>query len=913
MFALVLRWLPRLIELDILLLIAISPWLFGGAESFSFFAITSTLSIGLLLWAARVLLEWRFAPRNSPVLWCLVALIAFGMWQAVRLPKSVLAVISPHTSAFYDKLLPTSEERVGAETPSQGNATPNGATISFYPWESIKAGSDLLAVLALFALIQNNIATIGFLRRLSILTLFNSALLALFAIIQFYSSPHDHIFWKIPIRAGQVFGTFICRNHFSFYTNISTGLSLGLLFAALPGGAKPNSRSRRRTSSRSINAQTNPGLSVFTLARRVLEAATGTFHLIFSHPAFLWICSGVALVVAATVLSSSRGGLLSLSISLALLFVLRRILQPNSKGLAPVILLAAIGATAFFAWLGPGRIDHYIAGRWSGHNLDDRLPLWKAAWPLVGEYPLLGTGYGTFQYVEPLHRGAGSESLRSFTFEHAHNEYLEALVEGGTVRLFITCLAIFLVYKLGFENVRRLGDTPDSGLVTGALCGFTTVVIHSAGDFGLHIPAIAILTTTIAALLATPLGSHFPARLLRAPAKKQGSRMFLNAWGPLVGALGLVSIALLLSVDVYGRHLSQLYRAAAFRTQRQDGSDERQIEYLKGVTQLSPGSAEAQQELGQKYLDVYEAKLANEEQLLALELACRTLLIPASANGGFEAYLITTICGCADDLMRTRSEVEAELLLERTYAAPALHHFIKARDLCPLLVRPHLRLAAYHHLLEGGGTSGQYWERAKLIAIQDPELWFSSGVFNLARGDQKEAWSDFRESLHWSNRFLSEILGQAKRQLSSREILEQVLPDDADTQLAAYQFLFVDPADPNRKAFLTEMLRRIERGATSTTGRTQRIKGLVLHALGRSDDAITAYRIALSLNADNHELRSEFAELLLTLNRKQEARNELALVLAHDPSNARAKTLLETSAIPASPRQISPQPSIKGH
>src|SRR5258708_6534640 len=123
MSALILRWLPRLIEIDILLLIAISPWLFGGAESFSFFAVTLTLSIGLLLWTVRILLELRFAPRNCPVLWCLIALVAFGIWQAVRLPKSILTTISPHTSAFYDKLLPANEERVGSQAATEGYPT----------------------------------------------------------------------------------------------------------------------------------------------------------------------------------------------------------------------------------------------------------------------------------------------------------------------------------------------------------------------------------------------------------------------------------------------------------------------------------------------------------------------------------------------------------------------------------------------------------------------------------------------------------------------------------------------------------------------------------------------------------------------------------------------------------------------
>lgn len=907
-----LRWLPRLIEIDVLLLIAISPWLFGGAESFSYYAITLTLSVALLLWALRILLEWRFSLRNSPALWCLVALLAFGMWQAVRLPKSILAAISPQTSAFYDKLLPANEERVSSLAPSEDYKPRNGTTISFYPTETMKAASDLLAVVALFALIQNNLATIGFLRRLSILTLFNGSLMAIFAIIQFYSSPHDHIFWKIPIKSGQVFGTFICRNHFSFYTNISVGLSLGLLLSALPASASSASRPRKRSPSSSTSSKAT-GRTLSALASRILQPLIDTLRIVFSHPAFLWVGSSIALVIAATVLSSSRGGLLSISLSLAILFLLRRSLQPSAKGLAPVILLAAIGASAFFAWLGPGRIDRYIAIRWSGHNLDNRLPLWKAAWPLVGEYPVLGTGYGTFQYVEPLHRDEGSESLRIFTFEHAHNEYLEAQVEGGIIRLAISCLAILLVYTGGFANIRKLGQAPDAGLIMGALCGFTTVVIHSGVDFGLHIPAIAILTTTVAALLCTPLAGRATKRVKAPGTSIQPARPSLIwIWVPPIAALGLLSIASLLSLDAYARHLAQLYRAAALKAQRANGPLEHQIEYLLAVTKLTPGSAEAQQELGQNLLDAYEANLSQAESLQSATSVCRLFLMPICGYGSFDQILAASIGERVVDIAAKQGEIRKVNHFEQAYLSPALQHFIEARDLCPLLVRPHLRLAAHHQLLESSGTQQDHWERAKLIAPQDPELWYYSGLYNLALGDQDKAWADFKESLRWSNRYLGEILGQTKPVLRAAEIVEKVLPGNPDTQLAACQSLFPDASDPERKAFLEKVVQQIDRGSGLTSSIAQRTKGLILLSLGKSADAVMAYRIGLSLDPENNDLRIELAELLLSLNRNQEARNELVTVLAHDSNNARAKALFGASTIQARPPQLDPRP-IKAH
>ena len=65
------------------------------------------------------------------------------------------------------------------------------------------------------------------------------------------------------------------------------------------------------------------------------------------------------------------------------------------------------------------------------------------------------------------------------------------------MRLAISLLAIGLVFRFGYRAVRRFDGEPTGGLALGALFGFTTLVIHSIGDFGLHLPAIALLATVL--------------------------------------------------------------------------------------------------------------------------------------------------------------------------------------------------------------------------------------------------------------------------------------------------------------------------------------------------------------------------------------------------------------------------------
>ena len=65
-----------------------------------------------------------------------------------------------------------------------------------------------------------------------------------------------------------------------------------------------------------------------------------------------------------------------------------------------------------------------------------------SALKVAKDFPVFGTGNGTFRYVEPLHRT--SEVDVGIDYEYAHNDYLEALVEGGLVRLMVSLLAIGL-------------------------------------------------------------------------------------------------------------------------------------------------------------------------------------------------------------------------------------------------------------------------------------------------------------------------------------------------------------------------------------------------------------------------------------------------------------------------------------
>src|SRR5439155_25316999 len=122
------------------------------------------------------------------------------------------------------------------------------------------------------------------------------------------------------------------------------------------------------------------------------------------------------------------------------------------------------------------------------------------------DFGLLGSGYGTVNSVEP--RGRREEDVTAGTgvvtdVEHAHNDYLEALVEGGLPRLALTLALVWFLVRFGWRTFDRHGDRTPALLAFGLLVGVLAIVFHAFVDFVLFTPAVALLATVVAAQLCS--------------------------------------------------------------------------------------------------------------------------------------------------------------------------------------------------------------------------------------------------------------------------------------------------------------------------------------------------------------------------------------------------------------------------
>lgn len=279
-----------------------------------------------------------------------------------------------------------------------------------------------------------------------------------------------------------VFGPFVNRDHFATYMLMLTPLSLGLLASAY----------------RSYVARVGGGRN---LRRRLVGLSSP------EGIAFVEACLPALACVSALISTSSRGGLLAFGGSLVLAAVA---LRSSSRASLWTFILVFVGMAA--SWFGVERIGARFER--SREDMPGRTLVWADTLSRMEGHWITGYGFNGFAaamsrstvwalplgatpWTSPYETAIASqpraglrapEGLRGLAlYEEAHNDYVQVLAETGLVGLF---LVLWAALRL-FRTVRR-----DPWLLA-AVAG---VLAHAFVDFGLQLPAVAVLFATITAM-----------------------------------------------------------------------------------------------------------------------------------------------------------------------------------------------------------------------------------------------------------------------------------------------------------------------------------------------------------------------------------------------------------------------------
>ena len=189
----------------------------------------------------------------------------------------------------------------------------------------------------------------------------------------------------------------------------------------------------------------------------------------------LALLASIGLVVAALVLTFSRGAFVGFIVVNLLFLVWRR----SAKTLVFFGLLVSIA----LLWLPAVVYDRALTGAGEGLNSISagRVEgLWLPLLPEVMRSPIYGSGLGSIMWSEPMRSGGGANVLQ---VTHPHNAYLQALLDMGALGLILLCAYFFHVWR-GFRTLRLDPDLSPAlrGLYQGAAAALLALLASNLTD-----------------------------------------------------------------------------------------------------------------------------------------------------------------------------------------------------------------------------------------------------------------------------------------------------------------------------------------------------------------------------------------------------------------------------------------------
>jgi O-antigen ligase len=189
------------------------------------------------------------------------------------------------------------------------------------------------------------------------------------------------------------------------------------------------------------------------------------------------------------ILSKSRGGIFSFVVSLAFFCLLLSWGRGNRHRSSWAIGFFLLVVILYVFWIGLDPIIQKFVE--TKETLPARTLVWRDTLRLIRDFPICGTGLGSYGLTYTLYKKSYTGPL---FYTHAHNDYLELAAETGLVGLVLVIYSIIAFYRQAWACLRLSSSTADPlryFLTIGCLSGVFAILVHALTEFNLQIPANA--------------------------------------------------------------------------------------------------------------------------------------------------------------------------------------------------------------------------------------------------------------------------------------------------------------------------------------------------------------------------------------------------------------------------------------
>lgn len=513
-------------------------------------AVTALIVLFLVaLWLIRDVCQGTLKFASTPLNLPLIAFVTLVLFQLLPLPPKILQFISPSSVSAYrmtgnenlediSKILWTNNTHTNKQNvqsfhflptviPFQmGNekdeeqeksidATESPLNTLYKRWHPItlyKYASEvelfrLLIYVGVYLLIVNNIKSRQQIRQIVMTIIITGISIAFLGLLQ-YLSGSGKIFWLYDIKRTGFFGTFSNQDHFACYMAMIIPLVMGLLITEYLQYAR-----------------INPKLEI---RYAILNANHRIFFYVFA----------IVIMLASLFFARSSGGAFSMMLSFFLLIgimLCRKRLRKISWIVVPILIITL----GMLLWIGIHPVIEELSNSVDIENssLKARIEFWKDTISAIKHFPVFGSGIGVFPFIYPQY-----STLTYFAFvNHAHNDYLELMLETGLIGFSIILWALYCFIKdnalyhllgitkginherpitkrmkyfnyFGMKNVtnnnqfinqksalkisdslKKRKDPFIIGIAIGGILGVMSICLHCIVDFNFHVPANAFL------------------------------------------------------------------------------------------------------------------------------------------------------------------------------------------------------------------------------------------------------------------------------------------------------------------------------------------------------------------------------------------------------------------------------------
>ncbi len=385
------------------------------------------------------------------------AVFALILVQIIPFPNFLVKILSPRSYVFREMYAP---DFSGIKF----------MRFSLMPGHTLMQGLELLAYFLVGFLIVKTVTRRSQIMRIFYFIVGMGVFQAFYGFFELYNPIPRVLFYKKLHYLDCVTGTFVNRNHFSGYLEMVIPLALGLILA--------------RTDLFSLSGK--------KWKEKILKISEkGVYK-------NLLLTLAVILMALAIILSKSRSGVFLVVLTFILVFGMAVLyfgrVRQQQKWIKSFLKVTFLIIVLMALYIG---IDATIERFAMDNILEEVRPVvWSNTTGIIGDFPVFGSGLGTFEALYPAYEESSTPPL----FEHAHNDYLEYLAELGVVGfvMLLGGILVMLVFSFLMWKVRRHPEV--KGLALGGMVAVVAMLVHSITDFNLHIPANMMLFAVVLSL-----------------------------------------------------------------------------------------------------------------------------------------------------------------------------------------------------------------------------------------------------------------------------------------------------------------------------------------------------------------------------------------------------------------------------